>query len=132
MTGAGRIERIAVFRALMLGDMLCAQPALRALREGRPQAEITLIGLPWARALAERWTCVDRFVAFPGHPGLPESRASEDELNIFVAAMHERHFDLALQMHGNGTITNGIVTAFGARRTAAFVADGGLAHHLHI
>jgi ADP-heptose:LPS heptosyltransferase len=122
----GSIERIAVFRALMLGDMLCAQPALRALRSGFPRAEITLIGLPWAQGLAERWGCVDRFMPFPGHPGLPESAPQADALPAFLAAARARPFDLALQMHGNGTVTNRIVAAFGAHRIAAFFAEDGL------
>jgi ADP-heptose:LPS heptosyltransferase len=116
---------IAIFRALQLGDLLCAVPALRALRRGLPHARITLVGLPWARAFASRFRhYLDDFVAFPGAPPLPEQTPDVARLPAFFADMRARRFDLAVQMHGNGVHTNGIVARFGASCVAGFhVAD---------
>lgn len=112
---------VAVFRALMLGDLLCATPALRALRQGWPQARLTLVGLPWARALAQRLASVDDFLACPGWPGLPEQPLHDRRaMAAFLAAARARRFDLAVQLHGSGPVVNPLVAALGAPRLAAF------------
>ena len=118
--------RIAVFRALQLGDMLCAVPTLRALRAAYPDAEVTLVGLPWAHAFCERFAhLVDAFVEFPGFPGLPEQPARLGEFPRFVSTAQSAEFDLAVQLHGSGEITNPLVLALAARETAGFHPPGG-------
>jgi ADP-heptose:LPS heptosyltransferase len=114
--------RVAVFRALQLGDMLCAAPALRALRSSWPRAHITLIGLPWAAGFVERFAAlIDELVVFPGACGFPEQPETDSGLPHFFADMRERRFDLVIQMHGSGGPANAIVKQLGAAACAGFL-----------
>src|SRR5918999_853902 len=91
------IRKLAILRALQLGDLLCAVPALRALRAGLPEAEITLIGLPWARDFVRRFdSYVDGFLEFPGHPGAYEVPFAPAKSMGFFQSVAERPFDLAV------------------------------------
>lgn len=115
------IDKIAIFRALQLGDMLNIIPAVRSLRRAYPEAEITLLGLPWAAQFVRRFNgYFDRFIHFPGYTGLPEQEYDEEAFRAFAEEMRARHFDLLLQMQGNGTIVNEMVMRFGAGRVAGF------------
>lgn len=112
---------LAIFRALQLGDMLCAVPALRALRAALPHTRIALIGLPWAEQFAARFArYIDEFIAFPGHDAFPEQPVKQDLLADFYAAMRARRVGLALQMHGSGEHSNNVTRAFGARAIAGY------------
>lgn len=121
---ATEIKKIAVFRALQLGDMLCIIPAMRALRYAYPTAHITLLGLPWAKSFTERFSSYfDDFTHFPGFPGLPEQPFNAKETVEFLVGM-QGQFDLLLQMQGNGTVINPMMELFGARNTGGFYTPG--------
>jgi ADP-heptose:LPS heptosyltransferase len=115
------IKKIAVFRALQLGDLLCAVPAFRALRYAYPGAEIILLGLPWAASFVQRFPrYFDRFIHFPGYPGLPEQPFDESAWQIFLKRMQHEEFDLLLQLQGNGAIVNPMLQQFNALNLAGF------------
>lgn len=119
------IKKIAVFRALQLGDMLCAIPAIKALRNAYPKAEICLLGLPWGKSLTERFgNYFDRFIWFPGFPGLPEQEFDAGSFADFLNGIVKEEFDLVLQMQGNGSLVNPMIELFGAKYTAGFVKEG--------
>ena len=122
---AATLGHVAVFRALQLGDMLCAVPTLRTLRSAMPHARLTLIGLPWAAKFARRFAhYVDDFMAFPGAPGLPERASTAEEIVRFQQQARAACFDGVLQLHGSGAHSNPIALSLGARRCAGFYRPG--------
>lgn len=115
------IKKIAVFRALQLGDLLCIIPAMRALRNAYPQASIVLLGMPWSKFLVSRFPhYFDDFIHFPGYPGLPEQAFKPKDFTAFLSRVQGENFDLVLQMQGNGNIVNPMVELFGSGKTAGF------------
>jgi ADP-heptose:LPS heptosyltransferase len=115
------IKRIVVLRALVVGDLLCAVPAFRALRAAFPTAKIALIGLPWAQEFVQRFSrYFDEFIEFPGYPGLPERNFNATEFPHFIEGVRSERFDLALQMQGSGSYVNGLMELFEAGLLAGF------------
>ncbi len=115
------VRRLAVVRALHVGDLLLSVPALRALRSGFPNAEITLIGLPWARDFVQRFhRYVDRHREFPGYPGLLEVDVVPSRLQAFLDQERAYRYDLVIQMHGSGRASNPFALALGARRVVGY------------
>lgn len=119
------MHKIAVFRALYLGDMLLAVPALRALRQHFPASEITLIGLPWARTLRERYAdYLDRFVEFPGFPGLKEVEVDRERTHAFLTEQRAYSYDLIVQMHGSGPASNLFINELQGKLSVGYFKPG--------
>ncbi len=118
------MKKIAIFRALYLGDMLLAVPALRAIRRRFPEAEITLVGLSWMEAFVRRFRCyVDRFVEFGGYPGIKEIELVPERSERFIKEQKAYGYDVVIQMHGSGCVSNAVVAALGGKETIGYYTD---------
>lgn len=116
--------KVVLVRASRIGDFLCATPAFRAFRAALPAAEITLIALPFVRELAERLPALDRFVPFPGFPGIAEQFFEPRSATAFFQEVQRQHVGLAVQLHGSGVYANPFTLLLGAAVTAGFVRPG--------
>lgn len=119
-----RPRKVAIVRPARIGDFLLATPAFRSLRAALPGAEVVAIALPQTRDLVARSPHLDRFVAFPGFPGLADQFFDPRRALAFFAAMQAERFDLAVQLYGSGVYSNPFTLMLGARATAGFVRPG--------
>jgi ADP-heptose:LPS heptosyltransferase len=119
-------KRILVVRALPgLGDLLCSVPALRALRAAFPTAQISFLGLPEMRWFGDRFShLLDEWVEFPGYPGIPEGWQGVAAIPPFLAAQQSQNYDVAIQLHGNGSNINPFLMLLGAKLNAGFFVPG--------
>lgn len=113
-------SRVVVMRALRLGDLICATPALRSLRAFLPQARITLIGLPLAQEFVRRCRYLDDFIEFPGYAGIAGQAFIPSRSLEFLTRMQAEHYDMAIQLHGSGVFSNPFTVMLGANYTVGF------------
>lgn len=118
-------QKIAILRPLQFGDLMCSIPAFRALRTEFPEADITLIGLPWSVSFVKRFNhYLDHFLEFPGFPGFPEQPPRIHAFPDFLITAQKEQYDLALQIQGSGGLSNSIISLLGAKNTAGFYLEG--------
>jgi ADP-heptose:LPS heptosyltransferase len=117
------VNKIAVFRALALGDFIFALPALEALRGAYPQAEIVYLGREWhCGFIPGRIAGPHRVISVP--PVIDRSLINQGLVidpqyeQAFVNKMRAEGFDLALQLHGGGDNSNPFVLKMGSRYSA--------------
>jgi len=93
------------------------------MRRAWPAARITLVGLPWASSFVARFAqYLDGFQEFPGFDGIPERGFDSFRMKSFAA--RSKTLDVAIQLHGNGSVTNRFLPELRARLTAGFFPPG--------
>jgi len=122
-------RKILVSRPGRLGDLLLAVPALRALKSSFPAAEIALITQPRLRRLASRYAYVDRFLAFPGFPGMP-SLIGRRQTVAFLRRCQDEGYDLVLQCQGREPAAAIFASLLGGRFIAGYCRSPEVAAYL--
>ena len=112
------VAKIAVLRPNSLGDFIFSEPALRAVRNAYPRAEIVYLGLEWHVAyLPNRFPAVDRVEVVPVSEGVfwePGMEINPEEQEEFFRRMQAEEFDLAIQLFGGGRFSNPFTRRLGA------------------
>lgn len=112
MTSPDPRPRALVVRALGLGDLLAAVPALRALRAALPEHEVTLAVPSPLASLARRVDAVD--IVLP-------------TAELAPVRWHGAPPDVSVDLHGSGPASKHVVACTAPRRIVAFAgpARGG-------
>jgi ADP-heptose:LPS heptosyltransferase len=74
------IRRIIALKLDHIGDLILSMRALQTLRDGFPDAHITLVVASWNEALARRMTWIDRIVCFDFFTPLNRDWEATDEV----------------------------------------------------
>lgn len=102
--------RLVILRALKLGDLLAAVPALRALARAFPDHVRTLAAPAWLEPLVRHVGVVDHIVDTPG---------------LLAVDPSLRGADVAVNLHGRGPQSMALLAATGPSRLISFGLVGG-------
>jgi lipopolysaccharide heptosyltransferase II len=99
-----KVRKILVLRLDLLGDVLLSMPAVEALHERYPQAEIWMMTLPYTAGIPARYPFVTRVVTLDTNGirsigGLLRPSTLRQWYRIY-RLLRRQHFDLALSLCG--------------------------------
>src|SRR5437762_7844077 len=83
------ISRVCVRATNWIGDAVVSLPAIRAIREVFPHAELVVVARPWVADLYARESSISRVIPYPA--GLSWRAKSR-----FAAGLRDQRFDCAI------------------------------------
>src|SRR6266542_4097790 len=111
--------RILLVRLRLIGDVVLTTPAIRAVRETYPDAQISYLVEPLAAPIVQRNPHLDEVIVAAA-PTAPWRFWKDVRLGL---ALRRRHFDLAIDFHG-GPRSSWFAWASGAPRRIGYEVVG--------
>jgi lipopolysaccharide heptosyltransferase I len=100
------VPRILIIRLSAIGDVVRVLPALHALREKHPNAQIDWAVEPKSAGIIEGHPALDRVLIFDRPPG---SMTAAKSFWRFCRQVRKNHYDLVVDFHG--ILKSGLITA---------------------
>jgi len=120
------IRNILVIKWGAVGDIVAATPALKALRQGFPEAHICVLGNELVRQIAPPGTLIDSLILFDDKEPTTISALAHAKL---VHQLREKKFDLAVNLRWNSERSGILGLLSGARYRVSCVR--GPSSHLY-
>jgi len=100
----GQVRRILIIRLDLLGDMVMSLPAVDAMKDAFPEAQVTVLALPYAAGLLELAPRVDRVLSFDVNlvrrPRELLRRGNWRHFRDLIHELRSADFDVCLSLHG--------------------------------
>ncbi len=108
---AKEVKNVLIVNTTAIGDTLLSTPAIRAVRKGFPDANISILASPAARLVIKNNPNVDEIIAHPGKVDLSYFL----RLPCLLYRVRRRRFDLVVILHANDPDAAPLAYLSGAR-----------------
>lgn len=111
--------KILVRATNWIGDAVMSLPALRAIRERYPEAEIAVLAKPWVSALYDRERSINRVVPLKAESGARDWKAKKK----LIRDLRREDFDLGILLP-NSFESAAVLRLAGVKRIVGYARDG--------
>jgi ADP-heptose:LPS heptosyltransferase len=103
-TDAAHYRNILIIDFSLIGDMVMSIPFLKNIRFNCPNAQITLVAMPWSKVILGDQSLVDNFIIFNGKDELASPGAwikNRKDIRKTLREVNKTHYDIAFEPKGD-------------------------------
>lgn len=98
------VKNILIVDFALMGDMVMNIPFLKSIKHNCPQAQITMVGMPWSEMILEDQGLVDEFIIFDGKNKLSSPKRIVKNLREIMKVLkivNQKKYEIGLEPKGD-------------------------------